>query len=310
MKGKKYGIIVSVITMLIALVLILLVNWRDNETYEVLSNILIGVLGSSIVTLIISISDYIVAKREALEDYYCQAGKIITAFGQIKYIHITEKMLESAKYKTTMNLSNLFDVEETEIENMLKYYEQIHYWDNFSEVPSNEVKIQLIKTETEKDCMEIIKGMNSYLQFEELSLQDVENAFGRISFLINNSPKKFKDTKYFKVWLYINFFEKLMKMLYRIRIENNCFKAYKDRESSNLFVVAQKINELNEQLFEIKTETNEEYMTEKVYAKFFDDMCETLEKFRTKIYGCDEKQQFIVPIYTREVKINNTGSET
>ena len=33
MKGKKYGIIVSVITMIISLVLILLFNWCDKEKY-------------------------------------------------------------------------------------------------------------------------------------------------------------------------------------------------------------------------------------------------------------------------------------
>ena len=48
MKGKKYGIIVSVITMIISLVLILLFNWCDKGKYELLLNIIIGVLGSSI----------------------------------------------------------------------------------------------------------------------------------------------------------------------------------------------------------------------------------------------------------------------
>ena len=80
MKGKKYGIIVSVITMIISLVLILLFNWCDKEKYELLLNIIIGVLGSSVVTLIISFSDYIVAKREALEEYFSQVYKIILAF--------------------------------------------------------------------------------------------------------------------------------------------------------------------------------------------------------------------------------------
>ena len=75
MKGKKYGIIVSVITMAIAFAIILLICCSDKNKCEVLLNIIIGVLGSSVVTLIISVSDYIVAKREALEDYYNQVYK-------------------------------------------------------------------------------------------------------------------------------------------------------------------------------------------------------------------------------------------
>ena len=150
MKGKKYGIIVSVITMIISLVLILLFNWCDKEKYELLLNIIIGVLGSSVVTLIISISDYIVAKREALEEYFSQVYKIIIAFGKIKYVHITDRVLESAKYKTECELKKCSGAKTLTMDSIMEYYAENNYWDNYCEKLSSEEKEQIILEQIEK----------------------------------------------------------------------------------------------------------------------------------------------------------------
>ena len=298
MKGKKYGIIVSVMIMIVSLILILLVNLCDREKYELLSNISIGVFGSSVVTLIISISDYIVAKREALEDYYSQAYKIIVAFGKIKYVRITDIALENIKYKTECELKKCFGAESPELEGILDYYDKNNYWDNNAEQLSTEEKSQIILEQIEKDCAKIEKAMDSYLEFENLSYEKVENAFGKLSFLYDKSKKHPDDEKYFRAWIYINLHDKLRNMIKTIRLENYHFKLYKEGESKNLFVAAQKIDELNKQLFEIVNDTNENFETKKVYAKFYNDMNYTIEKFRARIYDCQPQEQMIVPIET------------
>ena len=311
MKGKKYGIIVSIITMVISLILILLANWCDKEKYELLSNIFYGVLGSSVVTLIISVSDYIVAKREALEDYCSQIYKTIVEFGKIKYVHITDKMYESAKYKTEYELKKCYGAEPPQMDSILEYYDKEKYWDNYCEKLSTEEKKQIILEQIEKDCNDIEKAMNYYLEIETLSYEAVENAFWRISFLFDKSEKHFNEEKHFRVWIYRNLHEKLRNMINTIRSENYYFKLYQDGESKNIFDVAQKIDSLNKKMFEIISEENEDYITEKVYAHFFNDMLNNLETFRARIYNCKEQKQMVAPVYTiQTLKDKNTGSET
>lgn len=298
MKGKKYGIIVSVITMIVSLILILFVNLCDKDNYELFSNIFIGVFGSSVVTLIISISDYIVSKREALEDYYRQVYKIIVAFGKIKYVRITDISLENMKYKTECELKKCLGKQPPQMDDIIDYYDKNNYWDNYSENISTEGKSQIIIEQIEKDCANIGKALDSYLEFENLSYEKVENAFGRISFLFDKSEKHPDNEKYFRVWIYRNLHDKLRNMINTIRLENYHFKLYKEGDNKNLFVVTQKIDELNKQLFEIVNDTDDNSDVTKVYAKFYNDMNSTLEKFRARIYDCQPQKQRIAPIET------------
>ena len=60
----------------------------------------------------------------------------------------------------------------------------------------------------EKDCADIEKAMNYYLDIDNLSYEAVENAFGRISFLFDKSEKHPNEEKYFRVWIYRNLHEK------------------------------------------------------------------------------------------------------
>ena len=182
MKGKKYGIIVSVITMIISLVLILLFNWCDKEKYELLLNIIIGVLGSSVVTLIISISDYIVAKREALEEYFSQVYKIIIAFGKIKYVHITDRVLESAKYKTECELKKCFGAKTSTMDSIMEYYDENNYWDNYCEKLSSEEKEQIILEQIEKEDMTYLTSARSIA-----ILKQVNNNILELEKNINNN---------------------------------------------------------------------------------------------------------------------------
>ena len=298
MKGKKYGIIVSVITMIVSLILIIFVNLCDKENYELLSNIFIGVFGSSVVTLIILISDYIVAKREALEDYYRQVYKIIVAFGKIKYVRITDTTLENVKYKTECELKECFGAEPPKMDDIIDYYDKNNYWNNYPENLSTEGKSRMVLEQIEKDCANIEKALDSYLKFENLSYEKVENAFERISFLFDKAEKHLDNEK-FRIWIYRNLHDKLRNMIKTIRLENYHFKLYKEGESKNLFVVAQKINDLNKQLFEIVNDTNDDSEKEEIHAKFYNDMDSTLERFRAIIYGCQPQKQMIVPIETR-----------
>ena len=73
-------------------------------------------------------------------------------------------------------------------------------------------KKQIILEQIEKDCADIEKAMNYYLDIDNLSYEAVENAFGRISFLFDKSEKHPNEEKYFRVWIYRNLHEKQCNM--------------------------------------------------------------------------------------------------
>lgn len=295
MKGKKYGIIVSVITMIITFILILMINWCNKDKYELLSNILIGILGSSVVTLIISISDYVVAKRVALEDYYNEVYKVMAAFSKIQYTHISERVIVSAKFRAEVELQKIFGKESFDMDEIMDYYNKHHYFDVYLDELTDDEKNQIILEQVNDDVVKIIKAMNSYLQFDDVSYEGVENAYRRISFLIDKSKWSYGREKAYRIWLYQNFHERLRKMLNTIYLENNHFNLYKNQDENNILVIAEKIKDLNDKLFEIKREKG----VVTVYFVFFDDMMDSLEEFKSRIYKCEKGTRMKVPVFTQ-----------
>lgn len=307
MKGKKYGIVVSVITMIISLVLILLINAHDANKYALLSNILIGILGSSVVTLIISISDYIVAKRESLEDYFDELYKVIIAFNKIKYVHLSERLVESAKFKTGIELQKNFDNESSDMSEIVEYYEKHHHFDLYPDELTDEQKNQIILHKINKDIAKIIKSMNSYLQFDNVSYERVENAYRRISFLTDKPRWICGKENSYRIWLYTTFHKKLRDMINDIRLANYHFNLFKNQEANNLLIIVKQLEQLNNKLFDVKTERGVETLSVKVYFSFFDDMMDNLEDFRSRIYKCEKGSRMRTPIFTQISELPNAN---
>ncbi|MBR4891486.1 MAG: hypothetical protein IKU15_09425 [Clostridia bacterium] len=298
MKEKKYGIIVSIVTMLTMLLIIVLMcccGKKENECGIIL-NIIIGVLGSSIVTLIISVSDYLISKKETLEDYFDEVYKVIVAFNKIKYVPIDDRMIESMKLETNMQLFKMFDESNVNMDEILNYYDQNHYFDMHLEELTIDEKKQIILNKANEDISKIIKAMNSYLLLEDVNYEVVENAYRKISFF-TDKPKMCRKVNNYRIWLYETFHEKLRSMLRSVHMENLHFIQYENHESNNLYVVATKIRELNNIFFETKCEKG--ILT--IYPKFYYDMLDDLEEFRTKIYKCEKKERMKPPIYTKVI---------
>lgn len=272
----------------------ILIECFGEGKYATLLNVFIGVLGSSVVTLVISIADYIVAKRDALEDYFNQIYKIIVAFNKIKYIDIDERVYESAKYKNGVYMEKLFDAKRTDMDEILEYYTKQHYFDMHPQDLTIDEKKEIISVQVDKDISKILKAMKSYLTFEDISYEDVENAYRRISFF-TDAPKWSGKLNKYRVWLYETFHENLRNMIRIIRLENYHFKLYEEQEANNLLVITRKIDELNERFFVKKEEKG--IIT--VFSAYFNDMMDNLEEFRSRIYKCEKKMRMRAPIYTK-----------
>lgn len=313
MKGKKHGIIISIVVLIIATSFLVIFAVKE---IELGINISAGILTSSFVTLVISISDYLVEKRSTLENYYDEIGAILSAFNEIKYVHINEKTLESARYIKSINFQRRTNIDNKSTKNdndsiktLLEYYNKIQFWDKYMQSFSEKDKIEIILCEVDKDYKDIIKAMDTYLKIEKISYSNVEKAFGRIDFLFDISKLCPHNQKLFRVWIYENLHKKIRDMLNIVQMENYHIKKYKEGSSINLYTVAEKIKELNEKLFEIKFITNNGYEEMNVYAKFLNDEENQLECFRAKIYNCEAILSKNYLVYSTQKKIKQKESE-
>lgn len=211
MKSKKYGIYVSGILSIISLIILLIFFRSDSMAHD----IFLGIWCSALVTLFISISDYFVAKREALEDYYCEAYKIIHMFYTIKYSHISDVQIESAKY---LNRVDFFGEENT-MNEILKYYEDNNIFSNYPIKPSESEKKNIILSKVEDDRKAFLKAIKSYMCFDSVDLGQLNNAYGKLSFLTEPFIKP-ENPKSFKHYIYYDLHKKLTDMVYTIKKTN------------------------------------------------------------------------------------------
>lgn len=300
MKGKKYGIIVSIIILIISSLSLFVFTKCENCLGE---NISLGILSSSFVTLIISISDYLVEKRNTLEYYYDEISEILVAFNKIKYVDINEKVFRSAKYITQINFRQSLAITDDEpLKELMKYYEELNFWSENDNAFSENKKEEIILTEVEKDCEQINLAMNSYLEMEGIRYSNVEKAYGRIDFLFDLSKIFPNSKKNYRSWIYYNLHKKIRDMVDIIESENYHFKLYKEKRADNLNIVVEKIQKLNEKLFEKEIETNGNYETINVYPKFLVEEINRLEHFRSRIYKCKEEKEEKYVIYSTKRK--------
>lgn len=311
MKSKKYGFYCSIGILIISFILL----WYCKESCGVVHDILIGIFGSVVVTSIITISDYYIAKKEALEDYYFEAFKIIHAIYNIKYVHISDSVIKSAKYKVNMDLNSMLGKTKANMDEILKYYEDTHYFDNYPSELSESGKKKIILCNVNDDCKNILKAVESYIEFSSIDLGQLENAYGKLSF-ISEIFLETGDEKCLKYWVYNNLHIELRDLINTIRETSYHFKSFVEGENKNVEVIANKVKALNKKLFKIEAnknnKNNEDNNEEKeedrgseqiceVYAEFYNNIRVTLESFRSKIYNCEPNKIMIAPIYTYRI---------
>lgn len=291
MKAKKYGVYISISIIIVFSVMLLVFTKYENKMNEVWSNLIIGIIGSAVVTFILTLTEYIVEKRNALENYYNEAYKIWFAFNKIEYYAITPRVMASAKYLTAIAFQNTLNRKnDNAINELIDFYDKNNGWQNYPETLLIEDKKEIAINNAKIDEESILNAMKGYLSFENLSYESMERGFGQLSFLVCSRKRK----KSLIRWLYYEIHDKIRDFINTIKLENYHFKLYEKGENKNILVIADKIKKLNDKLF--KNEEDESFI--KTYAQFANDIQDTIETFRAKIYGCEKQKFMIVPIHT------------
>lgn len=284
MKAKVIGTYVSLVDIVISILMIVLAStvWPSN----VLLNIGFGVLGSGVVSGILTFSEYFVTKRETLEKYYLELMKIYQVLRKVKYLDTKEEVKLVAKYdwerkSDYLNKMSGKPVRENAFMELGKYCAKIASFKDEEVSMDNEQVSRFLKAFSSKIKKEIDKTLESFLEIDNISLLELDSAYASIYFMTDVwKPKKYKSI----VRIYEIFQVPIRKLFYDIQNNNSHFRLYNAGETDNLPIVVQKIEENNNQLFSKEEKSNVEGKWSIVRAQFADELCQYMEQFRCKIY--------------------------
>lgn len=283
MRSKAIGTLVSIGIIIVSILLIGVSIFFYGNSSSIIFNIGIGVLGSGVVSFVMTFSEYFVEKRSAQEQYYNASLKIIKILHKIVYAPIGEEAKLIAAYnherqgdKWRQELG--VELELGHFQNLCDYYNKSPFCD-FGEFVIGEEKTQVfvdVRLESIKNNIE--DAMKSYIAIDSVSLEDMENAYGNL-FFISDLVRRKNDKLRNKIYLSIH--NKIREMCRYITQENYHFNIYFTEKNGNMPAIVDKIESCNEQLFLVEVISDNQHI---VWAKWCDDLFESIEKFRCEIY--------------------------
>ena len=295
MKSKVIGAYVSLVLMFFACGIIICFHLWSICISNALINIGYGILGSSVVTLVITYSEYFIEKKKNLETFLLSIYDCLHVISKIDYLEIDQEKRIVADF----NYLNIFPVLTEEQQKIVdrKLEEYKKYFISckaINENISNEQFIEFLKQKDNQLQKEIRETIQSYIVFGEYSMNKVDSSYNDIYFI------RFKKGKEKKDILYEQFYSKLYRIHRKVEIESGHFKKYLEGEITNIPVILDKINELNEEFFKIESFSNETIVWGALVDSVFDD----LEIFRCEIYKqkYEERKK-----YPKKITIRNNG---
>lgn len=297
MKSKKIGIILSAILLITGIGLIFFHLCEGKNT--IISNIGIGVLGSGLVTFVISIGEYFVEKKATLEEYFSNALSVLNQLGKIKYHAVTDETRLLVRYviekdKTDEFTELMIHSKEKAYNNLYNYYlsdEKYQDHINFKELEEKQLS-QIFDIWAEKEIEKIQEVKKSVLIISNIDFHILENTYGKLDFIFGNKNRKINKNFITRKWIYNNIHEPLRELV-------NFFKSesfYFCEENSNMMtldIIVDRISIINSKIFK-KVVNNDvcidDYVAIKIIFPFFDDTLNKLEILRSKIYHTNPQE--------------------
>lgn len=294
MKAKKWLTIITLVITVLSLVRAFIIGKNSNcITYD----ISMAIFGGAALGFIMSLTEYYVERRKAMEDFWLQATKVLNELKKIKYLDvdapinlIVDAIHEDASNALKEKFHLLSDDEKISVnakENLISWYKEnipISFDEN---IDNNKELTQLYDSNMAGYKEVFIQCMDSYREASMVELGNLDNAYGNLDFIIANKCIRQK--------AYEQIYDKLRKIVYQFRNEVYHFNLLKDG-NGNFPVCILKVSELNQKYFLPKEENLQGYTNVSIFQNVFDDIDASLEKFRCKIYKSKYVESKPIPV--------------
>lgn len=251
-----------------------------------------ALLGSAVLGFIMSITEYYVERRKAMEECWIQATNILKELRKIKHLDMdapTNLIIEAFGEECSNEWNLMFSLlsEDKEIQhkakdNLISWYEENISlpFDENTDVEKELEKLYQSKMEGYKKTF--MHCMNGYQLASSVDLGTLDNAYGNLDFIFVNKCIRKK--------AYDSIYDKIRKIVIQFKTEAYHFNMLKDGKR-NFPVCATKVSDLDKNYFLSKEVTGHGYTHTLVYQNIFDDIDASLEEFRCKIY----KTKYVEP---------------
>ena len=246
--------------------------------YNVILNIGYGVLGSGIVSFVVTLAEYFTSKREALERYYLAGIAINNLFSKCQYENLTRLDFALAELKWNYNTHKIVS-HATKDDFFTKNYDLIEEICHLLDIPSKELRNDNMITQFlemfEKRDLKLRQVMNQYVFICEYNKYEFENAFGNIYFILD-LKKKQKE-------IYGNIHNPIQSKHNDLQKSCTHIKGYLSNEITNSPVIYCYLDEAIKSLYDVQKNENGII----VYPEFANKILNALEKLRCNIYHED-----------------------
>ena len=258
MKAKKWLTIITLCVSIFSLSVACIIGKDSNcISYDVS----MALLGSAVLGFIMSLTEYYVEKRKAMEEFWLQSNKTLKELRKIKYLEldapvelIKDALLEEQANDRKAKFTLLIDdsgITHKAKSTLISWFEENipMSFNEDSDIEAELEKYYSASLKTYKDTF--LRCMRSYQDAASIDLGLIDNAYGNLDFIISNHSIR----EY----------------------------AYNDMKG-NFAVCASKVVDLNKLFFATKDVEAHDYVNTLVYQTAFDEIESELEKFRCKIY--------------------------
>ena len=303
MKAKKWLTIITLIITALSLVLAFIIGKNSNcITYD----ISMAIFGGAALGFIMSLTEYYVERRKAMEEFWLQATKVLNELKKIKYLDVDApiNLIVDAIHEDDSNalkekfhlLSNDEKISVNAKENLISWYKE-NIPIPFDENTDDNKELTHLYDSNMAGYKEVfLQCMDSYREASMVELGNLDNAYGNLDFIIANKCIRQK--------AYEQIYDKLRKIVYQFRNEVYHFNLLKDG-NGNFPVCILKVSELNQKYFLSKEKNLQGYTNVSIFQNVFDDIDASLEKFRCKIYRIEYVEPKAIPVSGKTFFNNN-----
>lgn len=256
-----------------------------------------------------SLVEYFTERRKAMEQFWIEAEQVLAQFRKAKYIKFDEPedlviscIAENYKNRWIQNnptLAKLSEMEEShqQQDKFMKWIDEYEVH-SFSEDDDIDAILEKIYTNRINSYENLVKSIiDNYTELSQISLFDLDNAYGNLNFIFANKSIRFK--------AYNNIYDKMRTVRNKIVMETFHFNLWKESKG-NFVVCMNKAIEISKTLFSQKKINQNGIESIYIYQEQFDDIAESLEDFRSKIYlGAKKEQIKRIPVSGSLINFQN-----
>ncbi len=306
MRAKKWlSIITLICSFFSAILAVVFIKMPSNILYD----FAMAIFGSSLLGFIMSIIEYNVERRSAMEYFWKQAGIVLSKLRKIKYFNADvpiDKMLDClveedhnvfAKKLVSSTGVALLEEKHSAKENLISWF-RANRLVPFSEDDDMDAN-NYYESSVVKFRQDIQAVIDSCIAVADIDLGELDNAYGNLDFFVNRNIRN--KLAYSKVY------DSIRKYRNMVLNEQYHFQLLSEGKG-NFAICVEKAIDICKEVFEVKISSTGIHNSKLVYQTVFDDIDDALENFRCKIYYKKKKEEYRHnPVFGMQICVDDTN---